>query len=107
MRLLAFILAACAGFAQDGTPPGGKLASVEGVVVNAVTNEAVVRAHVTLTPDSSAVKQKFGALTTAEGKFSILRMPAGSYTVTAERVGYVVPGSGGADKTKIVLQPDD
>jgi hypothetical protein len=107
MRLLLFFLATCTVLAQDATPQAGKLASVEGLVVNALTGEPVVRAHVMLTPDSQSMKQKFGAMTTAEGNFSVLRMPPGSYTVTAERVGYVSGDSASASKTRIELQSGD
>jgi hypothetical protein len=95
IRLLPFVVA-YAALAQDADP----LAGIQGLVVNALTSEPVVRAHVTLTPDGDASKQKFGALTTPEGKFSILRLPPGSYMIAAERVGYVPS----MVKEKIALQ---
>jgi protocatechuate 3,4-dioxygenase beta subunit len=58
-------------------------ASVTGTVTNSVTGAPVVRAHVTL---RSA--KNYGALTNAEGKFSITGIEPGRYIYKAERAGF-------------------
>jgi len=66
-----------------------KPASVEGTVVNSVTGEPVPRAHVTLTVTASPVRKTYGAMSGANGKFSINSMVPGTYTVAAERVEFL------------------
>lgn len=66
-----------------------KPASVEGKVVNSVTGEPVPRAHVTLTGSANPAPRTYGALSGADGKFSINSMAAGTYTVAAERVAFL------------------
>src|ERR1700693_2551381 len=68
----------------------GKPASVEGVITNALTGEPIPRAHVVLNGSISGRQQQFGAVTTAEGKFSINSVPPASYSVTLERVGFLM-----------------
>jgi hypothetical protein len=51
----------------------------------------IERAHVSLRRYNSGGFDKYGALTNAEGKFRITGIPAGSYQVTLDRVGYVAP----------------
>ncbi|MEO8593667.1 MAG: carboxypeptidase-like regulatory domain-containing protein [Candidatus Solibacter sp.] len=64
-----------------------KLAAVSGTVVDAATGAPIVRAHVTCDGYLAGKAQQFGALTNAEGKFSISALPAGSYQLGAERIG--------------------
>jgi hypothetical protein len=63
---------------------------VEGVITNALTGEPIPRAHVVLNGSISGRQQQFGAVTTAEGKFSINSVPPASYSVTLERVGFLM-----------------
>ncbi len=74
--------------AQQGTGQE-KPASVEGTVVNSVTGEPLSRAHVTLTGTANPAPKTYGALSGADGKFSIRSMAAGTYTVAAERVEFL------------------
>src|SRR5690242_16362413 len=69
-------------------PGAGQFASVSGVVANSVTGQPVLRAHVVLSPIGAAT-ETYGAMTDAAGRFSILRIPPGSYNMNAERVGYI------------------
>lgn len=56
--------------------------TVTGRVVDALTNQPIVAAQVTLEGT------QFGALTQAGGLFTIPDVPVGTYTVRAERIGY-------------------
>jgi hypothetical protein len=60
-------------------------------VRNSVSGMPVERAHVSLRRYNNGGFDKYGALTNAEGKFRITGIPAGSYQVTLDRVGYVAP----------------
>jgi hypothetical protein len=84
------LLAAAALFAQTAPPADDNSATVAGVVVNTVTGEPVPRAHVMLNGYAAGKQRSYGAMTTAEGKFSITGLPAGNYNAMAERVGFVV-----------------
>ena len=91
-RVLAVLAAACA-VVLGQTPPAAtdQPADVSGVVTNSVTGEPVVRAHVSLHPTSNrpnSTQQPYGAMTDAEGKFSITSVPPATYFVLAERVGF-------------------
>jgi protocatechuate 3,4-dioxygenase beta subunit len=69
-------------------------ASLEGVVINSATGEPVLRAHISLrlmSSGSPALQKRFGALTTAEGKFSIAGIDAGRYSLSVEKTGFVSP----------------
>ena len=90
-RLFApiLLLAAAALFAQTPPPAAEKSASVAGTVVNAITGEPIPRAHVTLMSFGKGERHDYGAMTTAEGKFSIPGVPAGSISTTATRLGFV------------------
>ncbi|HMD70418.1 MAG TPA: carboxypeptidase-like regulatory domain-containing protein [Bryobacteraceae bacterium] len=92
MRGLCLLLAAAApGMAQTAfLQLGGKpTTTVEGRVMNSVTGEPVVRAHVVLEMDGSAGNRTFGVLTDADGRFSIGALPPDSYSVRVTRVGFV------------------
>jgi hypothetical protein len=84
------VAAPAALFAETAPPADDNSATVAGVVVNAVTGEAVPRAHVVLNGYAGGKQRSYGAMTTAEGKFSITGLPAGAYNAMAERVGFVV-----------------
>ena len=82
---LAFFLAAAA-LAQTQDEP----ASLSGTVTHTVTGAPILRAHVTLraaTPNAST----YGAMTNAEGKFSITGIPAGAYQAFVVRAGFFMP----------------
>lgn len=64
-------------------------ASLSGVVVNSVTGDPIARVHVSVRGNSEK-PQLYGAVTTAEGKFSIASLPAGEYSIETERAGYVM-----------------
>src|SRR5262245_50734560 len=83
--LATLIVAAGLGWAQP--PADDKPATVEGSVTNALTGEPLLRAHVSLRGMAGATRRNIGALTDAEGKFSVT-VPAGSYSAMAERVGF-------------------
>jgi hypothetical protein len=72
-----------AAFAAAAQPP--KPGAIEGVVTNALTGEPVARAHVMLRAD----KKRYGAMSTAEGKFSIATVEPGVYALKTERAGFV------------------
>ena len=63
--LILLLAASAAGFAQSGPPADPNSASVEGVVLNAVTGEPVLRAHVTIGGYANGKQQSYGAMTTA------------------------------------------
>jgi hypothetical protein len=90
---LWLLAAAAVGLAQTQPPKADeKPASVEGDVRNSVSGMPVERAHVSLRRYNNGGFDKYGALTNAEGKFSITGIPAASnYQVTLDRVGYVAP----------------
>ena len=71
-----------------------KTAAVEGQVNNALTGEPLVRAHVVLRGNSAPTQKQYGALTTAEGKFSVTGIAPGNYRASVDKVGFVMaPGS--------------
>jgi hypothetical protein len=79
---IAFLLVSCAA-AQEQS-------SLAGRVVNAITSQPLNRAHVRLAVGAfyeppSAV---YGAMSNSEGRFSISRIPPGSYLVEPELSGY-------------------
>ena len=87
--------------AQQGTGQE-KPASVEGTVVNSITGEPLAHAHVMLTGSANPAPKTYGALSGADGKFSIISMVPGTYTVLAARVEFVTSR---ADPVK--LSPGD
>jgi hypothetical protein len=92
-KALILWLAASAAFAQQQTEE--KPASIEGIVTHALTGAPILRAHVRCDGFAAGKPLQFGAMTDAEGKFSITGMPAAMYTVTVERVGFVMPRENG------------
>ncbi|MGB9455122.1 MAG: carboxypeptidase-like regulatory domain-containing protein [Bryobacteraceae bacterium] len=89
-RALILLLAATASpFAQTAPPADQNPASVEGVVVNALTGDPLPRAHVTLFRYTSRTQRPYGAMSTAEGKFSVTGLPEGGYSISANRLGFI------------------
>jgi hypothetical protein len=94
------------GLSQTQPPKADeKPASVQGEVRNSVSGMPVGRAHVVLRRYNSGRFDKYGALTNAEGKFRITGIPAGSYQVTLNRVGYVAPLE--TTRNPVTLTPDE
>ena len=95
-----------AGFTQTQPPRADeKPASVEGEVRNMITGLPVERAHVSLRRYVNGGWDRYGAQTNADGKFSILGIPAGNYQVTLDRVGYVVPAE--VTRGQMTLRADE
>ena len=85
---------AMAGLALAQTQPpraDEKPASVEGEVRDMISGLPIERVHVSLRRFANGGWDRYGAQTTAEGKFTISAIPAGNYQTTLDRVGYVVP----------------
>jgi len=92
-KLAVFLLALSPAFGQTPTSAAtDKPASVEGVVVNSLTGEPLPRVHVLLSGMNMDPRQ-YGAISTADGKFSITDIVPGKYVPTARRVGFVAPPS--------------
>jgi hypothetical protein len=76
-------------------------AEVSGRVTNSATGKPILRAHVTLSG-----QQRYGAITGADGKFSIARVPAGEYIVSVDAPGFQPPSSFlDAPIDRLVLRP--
>jgi hypothetical protein len=104
-RALILVLATSAAlFAQSEPPADQNTASVEGAVVNSVTGEPVLRAHVTVGGFARGKQQSYGAMTTAEGKFSITGLPGGNYYLQASRLGFILEQRG---PNQLLLKPGD
>src|SRR5581483_11553554 len=89
---LLLALAACVVAAAQ--TPADRTASVQGIITNSMTGEPLLRAHISLRlmptgPQQANTQKRFGALTTAEGKFSITGIDPGRYMVALDKVGYV------------------
>jgi hypothetical protein len=61
---------------------------VAGTVVNAATGKPLARVQIHLRREPDA--QSYGAMTTADGRFSITSVPPGSYFLKIERAGFAV-----------------
>jgi protocatechuate 3,4-dioxygenase beta subunit len=95
-----FLSAAAIGMAQETN------ASVAGRVTDSATGEPVLHAHVSLYSQSS--RQRYGALTGADGRFSIARLPPGRYSFSADAAGYQTPPIFPDRRTDLVaLRPGD
>ena len=101
-RSILLLLWAASALAADDKPAG-----VEGTVTNALTGEPLVRAHVTLRGIAGGEARNLGALTNAEGKFSIASLPAGSYTVTTDHVGFTAVIEHGRTGVQVELRAGD
>ena len=92
------LLLICAASARAQAPP-----SLSGVVVNSVTGEPIARVHVSLHANNEK-PQSYGAVTTAEGKFSIASLSPGDYSVEMERAGYLMVRNSGFGENPNTIQ---
>ena len=106
--LIPVFLVLAAGFAQTVQPPGDKPATVEGIVSNAVTGDPIPRAHIMLFGTVKNEAKTFGAISKADGTFSMPGLPAGNFMVQAECTGFVaIRNFGGPNSTRIQVSPGD
>ncbi len=106
LSLLIAVIAAAAALAQkQQTQQSQEPAGVEGTVTNALTGEPLLRAHVGFRNWGATTPGKYGALTDAQGRFSIKGLPPGQYWMTAERVGFVPLQPDGRVEHQVVLRP--
>lgn len=108
MRLRSSALVLClvaAAGAQEKADE--KLALIEGIVTNALTGAPILRAHVVCDGFTAGKPLAYGALTDAEGKFSIKNLPAANYSVTVERIGFVMPFESGRRGVSFALRAGD
>lgn len=84
------------GCAQPQAP--NTAAAVFGSVVNALSGAPVARAHVTLTSNAGEEKA-WGAMTGADGRFSVTGVAPGAYRVAVERVGFFAQSDALTDLT--------
>ena len=98
MRTLALMLPLALAVAQPPAPTEPidpkKLGAIEGKVTNGITGEAQRRVNLTLRPTfmqmgTSGAPTPYAAVTDAEGKFRIERIDPGTYTMQAEKQGFV------------------
>ena len=109
---LALILLTMWAVLRAQTAPTDEPASVTGSVNNSVTGGPILRSHVVLRPaDSGNLDMNlptYGALTNGEGKFTISRLPSGRYSVSADRIGFVMPSGGSAVRSlTLTLAPGE
>jgi hypothetical protein len=90
---LLMLAAAAIGPAQQTAPPRAdeKPASVTGEVRNAMSGMPIERAHISLRRYNNGGWERYGALTNAEGKYTIAGIPAATYQVALDHVGFVAP----------------
>jgi hypothetical protein len=69
---------------------GAQTYTVSGVVVNAVTNGPVAKATLSLALTSDRANSLYAAISDGDGRFSMDGVPAGRYSLTAQRNGYPV-----------------
>ena len=95
------VAAAAIGLAQQTQTPRAdeKPASVTGEVRNAMSGMPVERAHISLRRYNNGGWDKYGALTNAEGKYTIGGIPAATYQVTLDRGG--LRGAAGGDAQRL------
>jgi protocatechuate 3,4-dioxygenase beta subunit len=83
--LAVALICAAPAIAQNQPPTP---ATVSGVVTNSVTGAPIPRVHVILHPDDQ--RHFYGALSDAEGKFSMASVPPGQYSVEMQRTGFLM-----------------
>jgi protocatechuate 3,4-dioxygenase beta subunit len=90
IRFLAAIALVGAGAAagQVGPPGPPKTGSVSGIVIDEKSQQFVAKATVILRRDQEG---GIGGITGPDGKFILRDLDPGSYVLTAERDGYIVP----------------
>ena len=95
---------AAAGLAQEANPNP----SVAGRVTNSATGKPILHAHVTLYALNGGARQVYGALSDADGKFSIARLPPGQYSFSASAAGFQAPIINPQARTdRLILRPGD
>lgn len=95
---LFFIAAAAIGLPQQTDSRAG----VSGRVTNSATGAPILHAHVTLWGE----QQRYGALTGADGKFSIAQLPGGQYSISVDAPGFQSPPIfWDAPTNRLVLRP--
>lgn len=72
-----------AGYGQDEKPSGGSTGSINGQVVDELTRAPVLGASIMVKGTS------LGDATDEQGRFTIDKVPVGTYVVTAQAIGYV------------------
>ena len=90
--VLLLAMTAMAG-AQAPVREDAKPSRVEGVVTNALTGKPLPEAHVRFVVAGNQKARRFGAITTADGKFAIGPIDPGNYQANADRQGYVAGGA--------------
>lgn len=91
MRKAAVAMAAACLTAVAAWPqpvPPGETYRISGVVVNAVTGRPLSQVHVLSAPDDGSSRE-VEITTAADGRFVFDGVPAGSWTLSAERRGFV------------------
>jgi hypothetical protein len=83
---LLFLAVVCLTAMAQKAAPAIKTGTVKGLVINSVSGEPVIRAHVVL--NGLSVGNVYGAITTADGRFSMLSVPPGAYSVATTHRGY-------------------
>ncbi len=76
--------------------------SISGTVVSATTGEPLRKSSVSLTR-SPNVPNLPAAVTDVQGRFSLTGLPAGQYTVSVDRFGYLSPSRAEIDKEIITV----
>jgi hypothetical protein len=90
------ILLAAPALAQQPPATEAPTGSMEGTVLDAITGEPVRTAQVDLNGDQAqgGAETDLTAATDANGHFAFRALPAGSYWLYAQRLGYESPGTG-------------
>jgi 5-hydroxyisourate hydrolase-like protein (transthyretin family) len=90
---MMLLLAEAPGWArtQAQSSQDQKPASLEGIVIDAVTQAPLNHVHVALRNYSQRTVGKYGALSTSDGRFSIKAMAPGTYYVGMELQAYLMP----------------
>ena len=99
----SFLLSPLLARPQSFAPPSSCPCTLRGSVVNVVSGQPVTRALVRLSGDSRAT------FTDSEGKFQFNGLPVGSFTLLAEKPGFLGSDSGGSRSpvlASINLAPD-
>ncbi|GMV04955.1 MAG: SusC/RagA family TonB-linked outer membrane protein [Gemmatimonadota bacterium] len=104
--VLATLGSAITLLALPATPAAAQNGTITGTVTEASTMRPMSAAQVYLAGTS------LGTLTNATGRYLILNVPSGTYTVTVERIGYgtatqeVTVASGGTVEANFALEPE-
>lgn len=88
-KVLAALVWCCAvGWCQPPVPAGGSF-SIDGQVLDANSGEPIARAQVTVRGGSNN-ENPVVVLTGPDGMFHLTNVPAGSYSFSCERTGYII-----------------